>query len=358
MATISRLLALPLGLPLRSERAAATPSPLIPLLTVLATGLRRDRDALREAIEQVRGLVRSSVEKLRDGFILLENTSGALSSVVESLNRMMGSGGAAAGAGDGAAGDESVAALINETHRVVAELAERIGEVAHHADTSRSQLAGMVDHADAVFVLLSQIDGIARQTRLLSLNASIEASRAGTEGQGFGAVASEVRTLARSSVELSHAIADRIDGTRQAIRTVRDVVDEIAVRHVPAALSARSVVDDAMSRLHALLDRSLSGGIGQLGQATQRLPQTVSETIRVLQFDDLVLQIVDGMETRVTRLDGVIAALDRALAALAKDGDAEAAVAAAVAALEALYATDPRTSVKQTSMDAGSVELF
>lgn len=62
------------------------------------------------------------------------------------------------------------------------------------------QVAGIVD----------AISGIARQTNLLSLNASIEAVRAGDAGRGFSVVAAEVKKLA----------VDTQDATRRARRLI------------------------------------------------------------------------------------------------------------------------------------------
>lgn len=64
--------------------------------------------------------------------------------------------------------------------------------------------------------IISSINEIAFQTNLLSLNAAVEAARAGAAGQGFAVVAEEVRKLAQKSAE--------------SVRNSADIVEEIVER--------------------------------------------------------------------------------------------------------------------------------
>ncbi|WP_010651492.1 methyl-accepting chemotaxis protein [Oceanobacillus massiliensis] len=74
------------------------------------------------------------------------------------------------------------------------------------------------DDAISISKLVGLIQGIAKQTKLLSLNASIEAARAGASGKGFSVVANEVGKLA----EQSSAAADQITSSISNMEEITD----------------------------------------------------------------------------------------------------------------------------------------
>lgn len=73
---------------------------------------------------------------------------------------------------------------------------------------------------DRISGTAQSIEGIARQTNLLSLNATIEAARAGSAGAGFAVVAGEVRNLATGSSDSASEIASLINDTRAQIEAL------------------------------------------------------------------------------------------------------------------------------------------
>jgi hypothetical protein len=71
--------------------------------------------------------------------------------------------------------------------------------------------------------VLTFIEGIAKQTNLLGLNAAIESARAGEYGKGFGVVSSEIRNLSNSTKES----IDQINGI---LNTIQNSINEIYER--------------------------------------------------------------------------------------------------------------------------------
>jgi hypothetical protein len=70
---------------------------------------------------------------------------------------------------------------------------------------------------------------IATQTKLLSLNASIEAARAGTYGRGFAVVAQEMQNLAQSSADATEDINKILQEIQDSIQKVIDGINQSAV---------------------------------------------------------------------------------------------------------------------------------
>jgi methyl-accepting chemotaxis protein len=78
----------------------------------------------------------------------------------------------------------------------------------------------MVDQFKEVNNLTENIKRISKQTNILSINASIEASRAGEAGQGFAVVANEVKKLANETKETSDKISDKVQNLSNNINMV------------------------------------------------------------------------------------------------------------------------------------------
>ncbi|MTI08884.1 methyl-accepting chemotaxis protein [Curvivirga aplysinae] len=99
----------------------------------------------------------------------------------------------------------------------------------------QKHVANLNDAANEVEGIVKIISDIADQTNLLSLNATIEASRAGQAGAGFAVVANEVKNLARHSAKSAQEITERVkhikDITKITVTGIDGINDHVQDLH-------------------------------------------------------------------------------------------------------------------------------
>lgn len=106
--------------------------------------------------------------------------------------------------------------------------------------------------------ILDSIKNIANQTKMLGLNAAIEAARAGDAGKGFGVVATEIRTLSQSSKEtaieirdLTNKIQTSVDKTIETSHATLETTEQqsAAIQEVTASLMEVTTLADELNSM-------------------------------------------------------------------------------------------------------------
>ncbi len=110
-----------------------------------------------------------------------------------------------------------------------------VSEVNRHIDESNKEMGHLIhamteiSHSSSeIEKIVKTIEDIAAQTNLLSLNASIEASRAGMAGKGFAVVANEIRELAAKSAQAVNQTATLIASSQKAVENGMGIADNTA----------------------------------------------------------------------------------------------------------------------------------
>ena len=139
--------------------------------------------------------------------------------------------------------------LAHKAAQLAAEAA-RLKGLASTFERWHEQMISLMTQNQDMHAKNRELSSIVRHVVIVSLNASIEAARAGTAGRGFAVVASEVRALAARSEELSKSYRDslhRSDLTTTA--TFQDI--QAGGKMITASLSSvESLANQFQSTLH------------------------------------------------------------------------------------------------------------
>ncbi len=97
---------------------------------------------------------------------------------------------------------------------LIQQTSDKDSEVLNSINIAQDKVNLLSSNVDIVFGFVSKIQQISTQSKLLALNASIEAARAGVEGKGFTVVASEVTSLAAQTNKLSSEVFSILDNLK------------------------------------------------------------------------------------------------------------------------------------------------
>jgi methyl-accepting chemotaxis protein WspA len=214
-------------------------------------------------------------------------------------------------------GAEETTNLANSGQTALARMEDTMGLFTEAVGSINTKLAVLNEKAANINQVVTTITKVADQTNLLSLNAAIEAEKAGEYGRGFAVVATEIRRLADQTAvasfdieqmvkEMQSAVAAGVMGmdkfgeqVRRGVSEVQQVSSHLAqiIQQVQALTPRFSAVQEGM--------QAQAQGADQITQALSQLSEATQQTADSLrQSTGSIDQLHDASRGMLTSLDG------------------------------------------------------
>lgn len=239
----------------------------------------------------IRQMNRKMDTALKDVRYASENVSVGSSNMAEGAQAL------AEGATDQAASVEEMQATMTELTSGLERCAVDVNEAykkaqesAVEAEISQSEMESLVstmesisDTSSKIESIIGEIEDIAAQTNLLSLNASIEAARAGDAGRGFAVVADQIRVLAEQSAKsavntrglIENSVNQINEGSQITLKTA-EVLKGVVTSVKDIADISRTLSENIKVQVESI--EQAGEGINRISEVVQNNSATAEES--------------------------------------------------------------------------------
>jgi methyl-accepting chemotaxis protein WspA len=197
---------------------------------------------------------------------------------------------------------DNAASLASSGQSGLAHMEETMGHVMEAASSINAKLAVLNEKAGDINQVVTTITKVADQTNLLSLNAAIEAEKAGEYGRGFAVVSSEIRRLADQTAVATYDIEQMVKEIQSAVSAGvmgMDKFSEEVRRGLHDVHEIGGKLSEIIAQVQALAPRFENVSEGMQAQATGA--EQISEAL--VQLTEATQQTVEALRQSSSAID-------------------------------------------------------
>lgn len=195
---------------------------------------------------------------------------------------------------------------VRDSIQGIGRVQRKVKDIINNANT-------LAAHTQQIEEIISTVEAIADQSKLLAINATIEAARAGKDGKGFSVVAMEVRQLADQSNDATARISAILNDIQQATATTvqsagegseetertvylvaqaGDAIQELAATLETAADAASQIAASTQQQTNGM--EQLASAMNHINQSTQQTAASATQTEQsIRQLADTAQQLTN-----------------------------------------------------------------
>ena len=218
-------------------------------LLSLVQRIQRSAVQLSSSINEIQAAATEQAASASQQASAVNQLSSSLNEMSQSAATLLYSSESASGSVDGIAG------IVTGNNQKSTQIMSSMDAIGNSTAQTAERIKSLNDKMDDINEAVSTISMVADQTTLLSLNASIEANKAGEMGKGFSVVAHEIRRLSDRSIDSAGNINAMVRDIQRATESSALAMDKSSeeIRHgvalVGESIDSLGAIDEAMERI-------------------------------------------------------------------------------------------------------------
>ncbi len=249
---------------------------------------------LGEAMKRLQDSLRESVHLMKQTAATLQRMGGEMTHTSANL---------AASSSRQATNLEEITASLEEMTNIIHVSTDNTNETDKRMTATDAFVRSIAERATETMLnsrkiadSIKSINALVSQTNILSLNASVEAARAGQAGLGFSAVAREVGRISDVTKKASMSVSDTATKTIEGVENINGLIDEILPQLHDVA-SRISEIKNVSNEQRSGIDM-VSTALSNLSTVTQ---ETATDADEIASRADELAFMADRMEALVSR---------------------------------------------------------
>ena len=185
------------------------------------------------------------------------------------------------------------------------KIPEMLGKVNLITDELKTSVQSVLPLVNELLLFSEQIDKISAEIKLIALNASVKAARAGIEGRGLGVLADAIQELSVDAEGIIHSIMSILEKVKEKTTSHASLLNEN-----DGSESLQTITEQITANVgyFRTMDQNVLSGLEQMNKSVQELDTQIANALKSLHLQTVVSSSLSAASSHLSNIAGIIEA--------------------------------------------------
>lgn len=207
--------------------------------------------------------------------------------------------------GAGSRNKENQLNRLTDSFLKIPEMLGKVNLITDELKTSVQSVQSVLPLVNELLLFSEQIDKISAEIKLIALNASVKAARAGIEGRGLGVLADAIQELSVDAEGIIHSIMSILEKVKEKTTSHASLLNEN-----DGSESLRTITEQITANVgyFRTMDQNVLSGLEQMNKSVQELDTQIANALKSLHLQTVVSSSLSAASSHLSNIAGIIEA--------------------------------------------------